>query len=67
MVYSGTYVREYTQGTLVIDVVDAGKNALAWRGSATAEIKRGSDPGRSQERLNDVAARILGPFPPEQQ
>jgi hypothetical protein len=32
------YTREYTQGTLILDVVDAHSNKLVWRGSVSGNV-----------------------------
>jgi len=61
---STTYVNEWDEGTLLIDVIDAKKNELIWRGSAQAELRKHQDPSEGQEVLNDVVARILRDFPP---
>jgi len=61
---STTYVNEWDKGTLLIDVIDAKKNELIWRGSAQAELRKHQDPSEGQEVLNDVVARILRDFPP---
>ncbi len=51
-------------GTLVIDILDAGTRDLVWRGSAEGAVLRYDGETASQEELDDVAARILGEFPP---
>jgi hypothetical protein len=56
-------VHRYTQGTLVIDMVDGQSKETIWRGMAT-DVVRG-DVDRSQERINKVVAKILADFPPK--
>ncbi len=51
---------EYEIGTLVLDVVDAKKNELIWRGTASGII----EPGKTAEQVDDVMSRLLSHFPP---
>jgi hypothetical protein len=59
-----TVVREYEQGTLLLDFVDPETRNLIWRGSASAEITPDSTPERRQERVNRAVAGMLERFPP---
>lgn len=34
----GSYTREYTQGTLIVDLVDAQSGKLVWRGSVAGDV-----------------------------
>lgn len=61
---STTYVNEWDEGTLLVDIIEGGKRELIWRGSAQAELKKRQDPQEGQEFLNDVVARMLADFPP---
>jgi hypothetical protein len=65
VVHSESYTREFTEGALVIDIVDGAKNELAWRGSARAEVKRQENPEKSQQRIDEAVRKILATFPPE--
>ena len=60
-----TAVREYTVGTLVIDVYDAGQRELVWRGSGEGKVEQARNPEESQERINQVVTQILQGFPVE--
>lgn len=53
-------VRDYQQGTLVIDVVDAKRMALVWRGTASGEMN-GRDP--SAEKLAKAVHKMFAAFP----
>lgn len=53
-------LREYDQGTLVIDFVAAANNSLIWRGWATAPVSNDADLTRMQEAV----AKILAQYPP---
>lgn len=59
----GTYttVREYQQGTLVIDFIDANTKELVWRGWAKGEV----NDSVSKEKIDDTVAKILGKYPPQ--
>lgn len=52
----------YREGTLVIDLVDAGKNELVWRGVAEGRInaKAGKDPGPAVDK---AVGKIFAGFP----
>lgn len=54
-------VREYQQGTLIVDVVDAKSMSLVWRGTAIGETNT-SNP--STEKLNQTVQKMFERFPP---
>lgn len=60
----GTYttVREYQQGTMVIDFIDAKTKELFWRGWAKGEV---SNPETAKEKIDEVVAKILAQYPPK--
>ena len=49
-------------GTLIVDLVDAYRDELVWRGTATDTI--GSDSTARDEQLRDAVARMFEGFPP---
>lgn len=53
-------VRDYRQGTLVIDVVDAKQKSLVWRGTVSSEM---SDPNPSAEKLGKAVQKMFARFP----
>ncbi len=55
--------RNYRQGTLGIDVVDAARKALVWQGIAEARVtkKMRENPGNT---LDTIVTEILASFPP---
>jgi hypothetical protein len=55
-------VRSYTEGTLLIDIIDPAKNELIWRGTAVGAVDEGSG---SAERATEVVNSILERFPPK--
>jgi hypothetical protein len=54
-------VREYTTGTLVLDVVDRTTKTLAWTGVVAGEAKYENPSG---ERVTKVMTEVLANFPP---
>jgi hypothetical protein len=57
-------VRAYTQGTLLLDFVDAKSKQLVWRGVATDTI---SSPETLKKTINSVTAELLRAYPPPKQ
>jgi Domain of unknown function (DUF4136) len=62
--YGGVDLRQYVEGTLILDVVDAIKNELVWRGSATGIVDPYLSPEKRTENIDAAVARILDKFPP---
>jgi hypothetical protein len=58
-------VREYKQGTLVLDVVDAGSNKLVWRGTAQSQLSEYMSATKSQKLIDRSVDKLLKDFPPE--
>ena len=54
-------VTTYTEGTLVIDIIDAKTDELVWRGSAVSPM---SDETYDAKEINKVVEKILEEFPP---
>ena len=59
-----TYVDQYEQGTLIIDVIDKGSMKLAWRGSTSARLQETSARQERTERVQEAVDAILAEFPP---
>jgi hypothetical protein len=57
-------VSQYTEGTLVIDIVDMNEKEMAWRGLATGTVDENLNPERSQARIDHTVSKILANFPP---
>ncbi len=62
--YTETYVDQYEQGTLIIDVVDTGSRKLAWRGSTSARVQQTAEGEDRAERVHEAVDAILAEFPP---
>jgi hypothetical protein len=63
--YPQTYVEEYQQGSLILDVVDNAANKLVWRGSAQARLAENPSAEKRQERIDKAVHEMLEKFPPE--
>lgn len=57
-----TYIKEYDQGTLVIDLVDADNNKLVWQGVAKGIIDE--NQANAQATINEAVAAVLANYPP---
>jgi hypothetical protein len=58
-----TTVREYTRGTLAIDLVDAANNVLAWEGVAQNRLRTDINQV-TQEQTDDVVRQVMAQFMP---
>jgi len=56
-----TPVTQYKAGTVIIDLVDAKRKELAWRGSGQAQVDNQSI---SEEEVHRIVNGILGNYPP---
>jgi hypothetical protein len=74
--YAGSYwgwagrdidVSTYTEGTLIVDLVEAASKELVWRGSAVGTVDPSASPEQREERLNDAVARMFANYPPRKQ
>lgn len=64
---STTQVRDILIGTLVIDVADANKGQLAWRGMGVKEVDTQAKPDKRDKSINNAVKKILKNYPPKQQ
>jgi hypothetical protein len=53
-------------GTLVLDMYDAGKHELVWRGSATKTLDPTAKPEKRQKNIAKAVEKLLKKYPPEQ-
>ena len=56
-------VRQYTQGTFIVDIIDPELNRSVWRSTVQSKLKA-EEPSREQEDYNQAAYRIMSGFPP---
>jgi len=59
-----TYVSQYDEGTLVIDVVDMAKQELVWRGIGTGVLSENPSVEERTANINYAVTEILAQFPP---
>jgi hypothetical protein len=59
-------VYQYTEGSLIIDMIDATTKELVWRGSATATIDEGASTEKRESQLDKAARGIFENYPPKQ-
>ena len=59
-----TYVYEYEEGTLIVDIVNPHNKELMWRGSATDEVNFKSTPEKDQAQIDNAVHEMLERFPP---
>ena len=61
-----TQVRDILVGTLVIDIADAKKNEMAWRGIATKEgIDVQTKPEKRDQNITKAVQKIFKNYPPK--
>ena len=57
-------VKQYTQGTFIVDVLDPSSNQSVWRSVIESKLK--GEVEQSQQPYNAAADRIMAKFPPLQ-
>lgn len=63
---TGSDIRAYDQGTLLIDVTIPLGDKLVWRGIATQSVSDHSSPEELTARTNETVEKVLAQFPPKQ-
>ena len=58
-----TTVHRYTEGTMNIDIVDAGRNALVWEGIATGRVTRNQDAAARDAAIDATIRDIFAAYP----
>lgn len=58
-------VVDYTEGKLVVDLVDPQQKRAIWRAVSTGRIASNLSPAERTERIQAVVARMLAEFPPQ--
>ena len=64
--YGGTttQVNQWTEGTLVVDIIDTKSKELIWRGWAKGALSENPSSEEVTRAVNEVISGILQPFPP---
>ncbi|MDH3196696.1 MAG: DUF4136 domain-containing protein [Candidatus Krumholzibacteria bacterium] len=57
-------VYQYTEGTLILDLIDAQTKELVWRGSAMATLEDNPSPEKAEARLQQAVQGIMANYPP---
>jgi hypothetical protein len=60
-----TQVRDILVGTLVIDIADAKKGQLAWRGMGVKEVNTQANPEKRDKSINEAVKKIFKNYPPK--
>lgn len=63
---TNTQVRDILIGTLVIDLADAKKGQVAWRGVGVKEVKTQADPEKRDKSITSAVNKIFKNYPPKQ-
>ena len=58
-------VRDILVGTLAIDIVDAKKKEVAWRGLGSKEIDTGAKPEKRDSNISKAVEKIFKNYPPK--
>jgi hypothetical protein len=61
---SEVWVNQYTQGKLVIDMIDAKTKQLVWRGIASRRVPNFKTPAERDVYIRETVAAIFQKFPP---
>jgi hypothetical protein len=62
---STTTVRDILIGTMVIDLADAKKGELAWRGIGVKEVNTQANPEKRDKSINNAVKKIFKNYPPK--
>ena len=58
-------MRDILIGTLVIDMADAKKGQLAWRGMGVKEVNTQAKPEKRDKSINEAVNKIFKNYPPK--
>ena len=59
-----TRVRDYEEGSLIIDIVNPADKELVWRGRSRSRVVESSTPEKRTEKINAAVQAIMEGFPP---
>ncbi|NTV19643.1 MAG: DUF4136 domain-containing protein, partial [Bacteroidales bacterium] len=57
-------VSYYEEGTLIIDIIDAKSDEIAWSGVARGILKNYDTSMQMQRDIDEVVTKIMAQFPP---
>lgn len=61
---TGSTVRQYDQGALVVNIHSASTGKLVWKGTGTQEVFIHSTPDEITRSVNEMVEAVLAQFPP---
>jgi hypothetical protein len=59
--YTQYFTRNFTEGTLILDIIDVKAKELVWRAYVTGEVSKVPD----DKAVNNLIAKILAKYPPK--
>jgi len=65
MATTSTQVRDILVGTLVIDMADAKKSQVVWRGMGVKEVNTQANPEKRDKSINEAVKKIFKNYPPK--
>ena len=60
-----TQVRDILVGTLVVDIADAKKSQIAWRGMGVKEVNTSANPEKRDKSISEAVKKIFKNYPPK--
>lgn len=63
--YWGSHVSRYTEGTLLVDLIDKDGKKLLWQGVGKGALNTSGNIEKKEARINEFVAEIMEHFPPE--
>ena len=60
-----TRVTQYDEGTLILDVANARRKQLVWRGIGVGRVRQHSTPEQTTKDVNEAVDLVLAKFPPQ--
>ena len=63
---SDVSITRYTEGTLIVDLIDLNNNQSVWRGVMQQRVPANPEIEHQQERLDALARQMFRDFPPDQ-
>lgn len=61
----GVDVRQYQEGTLILDLIDVGTKELVWRASATGVLEENPTADKIEKNVNTAVSKMLDKYPPK--
>lgn len=62
--YWGSHVSRYTEGTLLIDLIDTKGKKLLWQGVGKGALSTSNNVEKKEARINEFVSEIMAKYPP---